>query len=231
MTNCASKIFLALTLCAVAGHAQESGSVPGNVAPAPPAIGSSDAATLVLAPAPRDNTPPSHVDSDGVTRSVSPGIAAALAEGMPKFHPPTPTPTPTPENAEAADTDRPKNEIKRLPTYLVQETRPPVFRNRDLFTTEGLTALSFKAHGGLIFGNILGLNSGAAYNMYLDDQRTTDMDDLSDLSHVMSRGGDSSESSYILKESNDTYMRGGSSGWDWSGGGIVGGNNTGGSGK
>lgn len=152
-----------------------------------------------------------------------------LSDSMPKYTAPTPTPTPAENPVDMRDIDRPKNEIKRLPTYIVRETRPPVFRNRDLYGADGLAAISFKTHAGLNFGNILGLNSAPAYEMYLDDQRKENMDDLTDLSRAMTRGGDSAEGAYILQQSNDTYMRDGGT-WDWAGQGIVGGN-SGGSGK
>jgi hypothetical protein len=231
MPNFASRFLAALIVSAGVAGAQEKtppepvpGSAPAATAPAAP-----DTAAIVLAPPQRDYSPPSHVDSDGEARTLSPGLAAALSYGMPKYTPPTPTPTQPAEPIDMRDIDKPKNEIKRLPAYVVRETRPPVFRNRDLYSHDGLAGLAFKTHGGLVFGNILGLNSGPAYDMYLEDQRKADMEDLSDMAHAMSRGGDSAEGSYILQQSSDTYMRQGGT-WDWSGQGIVGGN-TGGGGK
>jgi hypothetical protein len=217
MSNCASKILLAFLVSAAWMGAQEAQPAAPAAAPAAP-----DAASIVLAPAPKDYTAPAHTDSDGVTRTVSPGLAAALAQGMPKFSPPTPTPVPTGDPVDLRDVDKPKNEIKRLPKYVVVEKRPPVFRDRDLYSAQGLAALSFKNHAGLIFGNILGLNEGAAYNMYLEDERKDNMDDMTDMAHAMAQGGSSAEGSYILQQSSDTYMRE-AGGWDWSGGGIVGG--------
>jgi hypothetical protein len=232
MTNRASQILLIMALTAGPAAGQElAGGSPGAPMGAPKTAGngvaSADTATIVLAPAPKDYTPPAHVDSDGETRTISAGLAAALSEGMPKYAPPTPTPTPLPD-VDMRDIDKPKNEIKRLPKYVVQESRPPVFRERDLYTAQGRIDLAFKAHGGLYFGNILGLNSGAAQMMYLEDQRLQNIDDLKDEAHAMSRGGASSEGSYILQQSSDTYSRGGST-WDWDGGGAIGGGVLGGS--
>ncbi|HZZ20387.1 MAG TPA: hypothetical protein VFE25_13505 [Opitutaceae bacterium] len=226
MTNRASKILLAMALIAGPALAQElaTGVPMGAPKTAGNAVGSSDTGTIVLAPAPRDYSPPAHVDSDGETRTISAGLAAALSQGMPKYKAPTPTPTPVVDPVDLRDVDKPKNEIKRLPKYVVQESRPPVFRERDLYTTQGQIDLAFKNHSGLLFGNILGLNSGAAQMMYLEDQRLDNIDDLKDEAHAMARGGAASEGSYILQQSSDTYMRSGT-GWDWSGGGIVGGNN------
>jgi hypothetical protein len=229
MPHFASKILLAVALSAAPLAAQETATSTPQAAMGAPktagnAVGTSDTASIVLAPAPKDYAPPSHTDSDGVERTISPGLAAALSQGMPRFAAvPSPTPTPTGDQVDLRDVDKPRNEIKRLPKYVVQESRPPVFRERDLFTAQGQIDLSFKKHQGLLFGNILGLNSGAAEMMYLEDQRLQSMDDLKDEAHAMSRGGASSEGTYIMQQSSDTYMRSGS-GWDWSGGGIVGGN-------
>ncbi|HEY1848208.1 MAG TPA: hypothetical protein VGG37_03325 [Opitutaceae bacterium] len=176
-----------------------------------------DAAKVILAPR-KDSTPAPAADSDGVTRTVSPGIAAALAAGMPRYSPPTPTPTPPPET----DADKPKNGIIRLPAYLVREKKPPIFRPRDLYTPTGLIDLTFRAHPGLIFGNLLGLNSGSAYQIYLEEQRQANMSDLKDTAHAMAQGGDFAEGSFILRQSDSTYMRGGTGSWDWDGSGPVG---------
>lgn len=225
MTNRASKILLAITLMAGPAFAQEaaSGAPMGAPKTAGNAVGSSDTGSILLAPAPKDYAPPAHTDSDGESRTISSGLAAALSEGMPKYSPPTPTPTPAADPVDMRDLDKPRNEIKRLPKFVVQESRPPVFRERDLFTTQGQIDLAFKSHSGLLFGNILGLNSGAAQMMYLEDQRLDNIADLKDEAHALSRGGASAEGSYILQQSSDTYMRSGTS-WDWDGGGIVGGN-------
>jgi hypothetical protein len=168
----------------------------------PPAA---DASTVILAAKPAAAPEPTPVvDPNDSGRTVSSKIAADLAAGMPKFAAPTPTPTPVIDTSEF---DRPKNDIPRLPKYIVRESRPPVFRNRDLFTSEGLVGLSFKSHPGLMFGNFLGLNSPLAYQMYLDEQRTADMNDLADTAHAMDRGGDKAESDYILQASQETFMR------------------------
>ena len=96
--------------------------------------------------------PPS--DSDGKATSVSPGVAAALAAGMPRYHPPTPTPVPTPEPADMKDIDKPKNEIKRLRGYpRMRDNARQLFRDRDLLATNELANLSLRNHPGLLVGN------------------------------------------------------------------------------
>jgi len=224
MTQRALNFLTALLATAALAGAQNAAPGPGTPAAPTP---TPDTSAIVLAPNQKDSIPLPPVDSDGETRSVSAGVAAALASGMPKYSPPKPTPTPSDTSADLRDVDRPKNEIKRLPKYVVQESRPPVFRERDLFTAAGLADLSFKSHPGLEFGNILGLNSSVATQMYQDDQRLRSMDDLYDTAHAMSLGGDAAEGRYILQQSQETYMR------DLDGFGPTGlaGSNAGGPGK
>jgi hypothetical protein len=223
----ASNFLLALTVSAAAAAAQEPAPAT-SASPAAPATQTTDARGLVLAPKQPDYmapTPPP--DSDGVMRSVSPGVAAALSAGAPRYTPPTPAPTPTPEVEDMKDVDKPKNGIIRLPKYVVHEARPPIFRNKDLFTMDGMLDLTMRRHAGLMFGNILGLNStnkpgSPAYQMMVDDERQDNMSDLLDTAHAMAQGGDFAEGSYILQQSQSTYMRGGGD-WDWSASGPVGG--------
>lgn len=76
-------------------------------------------------------------------RVVSEGVAAALAAGMPKYSPPKPDAVVNEEDLpDMRDIDKPRNQIIRLPDYVVREKRPPVFRERDINTTKGLAALA-----------------------------------------------------------------------------------------
>jgi hypothetical protein len=211
MTHRALNFLTAFMATAALVAAQNSAPAPApaaaDAAPLAASGATSDASSIVLAAKQKDTIPQPPADSDGETRGVSAGVAAALASGMPKYSPPKPTPTPPNAMADLRDIDKPKNEIKRLPKYVVQESRPPVFRDRDLFNASGLADLSFKSHPGLNFGNVLGLNTSTALQMYQDDQRLKNMDDLYDTAHSMSLGGDAAEGRYILQESQETYMR------------------------
>lgn len=213
MVNRASKLLLALVASAAVAAAQSTAPA-GDQKPAEPAT--TDASSVVLAQKPA-NPPPvplPKADTEDSDRIVSSRTAAALAAAMPKYSVPTPTPTPTLD----PELDRPKNGIVRLPSYVLRESRPPVFRKQDLYTTQGLIDLSFKAHPGLLFGNILGLNSGVAYQMMLDEERESALNDFADEAHAMDRGGDKAESQYILQASQETFMRPVDSVWTGPGG-------------
>jgi hypothetical protein len=192
------------------------------------ATGANDARTAVLADHPVSPAPPPSSGFYVPERSVSPGVAQALSLGMPKYNPPTPTPVAANQPQDMRDVDKPKNEIKRLPSYVVHDSRPPVFRDRDLYTQEGLVSLSYKLHPGLGIGNIGGLNDAPAYEMFLEDERLANIADLNDTAKAIANGGDLAEGKYILEETQDTYMRT-DQGFNWSGPG--GGVNAGGGGK
>jgi len=110
------------------------------------------------------------------------------------------------------EVDKPKNTIPRLPVevmarYLVTESRTPVLRVRDLYTAEGRTALSFAAHPGLHIGNFFGLNSGLAYEMYLEEERVQNIADLKDTAYAVAVGGDPEEARAILDATRDAFIR------------------------
>jgi hypothetical protein len=204
MTNRTLPLLLALLVSAAGAPAQDPVATPPVPTPTP---APREASAIILAPPALDHSAIFHEDSDGINRTVSDKVAAALSDGVEKWTPPAPTPTPVPNPVDLRDVDKPKNEIKRLPKYVVTESRPPIFRARDLFTKDGQTLIALQAHPGLLFGNFLGLNGPAAYQMALDDQRLEDMSDLADTARAMARGGDKAEGSYILEESQDTFMR------------------------
>jgi hypothetical protein len=210
MKNRTPILLLALVGAALTAAAQDP-------TPVPPAT--RDAASVVLAPKSASPAPAPIADSDGVARPVSPGIAQALADGMPKYSPPTPEPVQPAESQDARDLDKPKNEIPRLPAYVVRASRPPIFRPRDLNTSAGLIDLAFRNHPGLAIGNILGLNEALARDMFYEDERLTNIGDLADTAHAMAAGGDKDEAKYILQETQDTYMRTPDTTWGGPGGG------------
>lgn len=189
---------LAITLMAAAAAARADEVVPA-VQPAAP-----DTSSIILEPKPApaaQATPAVH--------SKPTGLSSEISEGMPKYEPAQVSVTPIPDMREI---DKPRNQIPRvsgsvMARYLVRGDRVPVFRKRDLYTTSGLIDLSFKEHPGLRIGNIFGLNSAVAYEMYLEEDRLEKIKDLDDTALAMAVGGDSAEARMILEATGDAYIR------------------------
>lgn len=217
-------ISLLVIMVAATAAAQTASTPPAPAA----ATAKGDAQSAVLAAPTPAPVPPPSAAPDASQRSVSPEVAAALSLGRPKYDPPTPTPAAVDVPQDMRTVDKPRNEIPRLPSYIVRDSRPPVFRDRDINTKEGLVSLSYKLHPGLGIGNLMGLNDAPAYEMFLEDERLANIADLTDTARSIAAGGDRAEGEYILQQTQDTYMRP-DQGFIWNGPG--GGGNAGGGGK
>lgn len=125
-----ARLFLPLLVLAAGTCATAQTPEPEGETPAP-------LAAEGRAPAPAAATPaPSGTRSE---RAVSPALAAALAERMPRYNPPPP---PRERTQEEIDAEQPRNRIIRLPQMIVEGQRPPVFRERDLHTEKGMAELA-----------------------------------------------------------------------------------------
>ncbi len=196
---------LGLAVCLPCGHAQ-----------------SAPATSPVLAPRAEKEKPAAPPDTPKRTRAISPEAAAALAAFAPKYEPPVPKPEPKPE-AEPVDlreVDKPKNTIVRLPKYIVQEAKPPVFRERDINTEKGLTDIALRRYISdmdralnrwtlPLFGTS---KESRAMAMYAEDERLRNMSDLNDAA-VTTAKFDPAAGDYIRKESQRTYLRTSDFGW------------------
>jgi hypothetical protein len=98
-------------------------------------------------------------------------------------------------------------EAPAMAPYTVLEPSVSVFRNRDLYTRDGMADQSFKAHPGLLVGNAFNLNKVAAYEMFLADDWRATKSDYWDMAHAMTQGGDRREGRMILEEVNDEDVR------------------------
>ena len=142
-------------------------------------------------------------------------VAATLAAGMPKYHPPKPVePKPEEDEPDLRETDKPRNAIIRLPKYVVTEPKPPVFRERDLHTKSEMADFGLQRHAGLKFGNLGGANQPIALLMYQEQERLDNMADLKDDARTAQRSGDSAAADHILRESTRTYLRPSDFGWN-----------------
>lgn len=163
----------------------------------PDAIKSADAANTTSARPKRERT----------------GVAAALAASLPKYNPP-PKPNPEDEDVDLRDVDKPRNGIIRLPKYTVQEKKPPVFRERDLFNRAGFADLAKRRY---LTGAYRALNSfyiplfstspeEHALAMYEEDERLKNMADLKDNARTVSRS-DRADAAAVQDLADDAYMR------------------------
>lgn len=152
-------------------------------------------------------------------RIVSQGIASSLAASMPKYNPP---PKPTPEDdIDSRDVDKPRNGIIRLPKYTVQDKKPPVFRERDIYTKGGLADLARKRYQTRLD---LALNrfyipflssspEARAMAMYAEDERLNNMADLKDTARTVSQSS-AADGAYIKRVTDETFLRSGGSGYE-----------------
>jgi hypothetical protein len=177
--------------------------------------------------APAQPAAPTPAETLKTGRAISNDVAAAISAGMPKYNPkPAPAaPKPEEELPDLRDTDKPKNQIVRLPQVLVREPRNPVLRERDVNTKENLTAIAERryisdADRALNRWNIFGTRSTSGGNstsaramaMYAEDERLKNMADLNDDAGLVS-ASDKAAGAYIKRESEKTYIRSSDFGW------------------
>jgi hypothetical protein len=204
----------ALTVLAVGGFllAATLGSAEPTETPAP-------ATTTAAAPA---------AGATGVSGKAG---ATAITSGLPRYAPPPKQAPKKPaadvegeDEAEPEDRplapDQPRNKIIRLPRYIVEGDRPPVFRERDIYTKQALAAIAMRRYlstfdrSFLNRYNIFGSKEGRAMAMYEEDARLQNIADLKNAAANARKAGDKADSDYILRETNATFLRSG--GMDWN---------------
>jgi hypothetical protein len=148
-------------------------------------------------------------------RAISPEVASLLAAGMPKYNPPKPVePKSEEELVDRREIDRPRNQIIRLPDVVVQEKKPPVFRERDIYTRKGLADLAkqrYFSEGAKALNRyklpLFGQGMEAyALQMWADDERLQNIADLQDTAAAV-ESADPENASYIRRATADTYIR------------------------
>ena len=153
-------------------------------------------------------------DTSSRKRAVSDNLAAALADTMPKYNPPTA------EQIEAEknffnDLPQPKNGIVRLPTVVVEGNRPAIFTEREINTDKGLQQLAVKRY---FSDTSLALNKfhipyltkskeELAMEMWREDERLRIIDDLDEQAEQSRQFGDEAKALEIKALSDDTLGR------------------------
>lgn len=193
------RLVLAAVALGATASAQEAAPAPDRK-PAASTTVSPDAGASAAAPAADAPAPPKR------PRAVSSEVAAILATGMPKYNPPPPPVNKKPEE-DPVDTDKPKNGIVRLPSVVVRGARTPVFRETDLYNEKGLGKLGMQKYSGLNVPLIGFLNQPIALQMYREDQRLTDIDELRKEASDAKQAGDAAGSDYIRRTAAETFVR------------------------
>jgi hypothetical protein len=173
-----------------------------NAAPTP--APAADTSSVILANKPDGSAPAPLPDPATTPNDSSSSVNAAITSGLAPYDPGVSSPK-MEMAPKTQSSDRPKNEIPRLPPemmsrYVVHGARLPVFRTRDLYTKDGLINLSFKAHPGLHFFNFFGVNNGLAYEAAINDAKMDARADLVDTAYAMAVGGDPSEGEVVQQE-------------------------------
>ena len=147
------------------------------------------------------------------TRAISPDVAAALAAGMPKYNPPKPVEK-SEEDIDIREVDKPRNQIIRLPEYVVREKKPPVFRERDIYTQKGLRELArmrYLSETGQALNRfhipLFGMGADAyALMRYEEEARLRNISDLNETARDVSLT-DPENAKAIREATRDTYAR------------------------
>ncbi len=104
-----------------------------------------------------------------VAAELSSTVKAMLADVTPRYAPPAKT-SDAVATEESHETEKPRNGIIRLPRYLVQEAKPPTFKESELYTARGQLGLGYQRHPGLRIGSIGPLNNDAWAKALLEEE-------------------------------------------------------------
>jgi len=202
---------IAYSLCGAAlattALAQETSAPP--ILTAAPSAAAPDAPKLAAPP------PPSRAED----RPKSADLSAMLSANLPQYSPPPPPPPPPKpedETADLRDVDKPKNKIVRLPKYVVHAEKPPIFRDKDIYTADGIARLGMLRYRGLGFLPGSEMNEGVAGEMMREDDRLKNMASLEDTASSIQAGGDKDEAKFIRAASQSTYQQS----LDWGTAGV-----------
>jgi hypothetical protein len=147
-------------------------------------------------------------------RVISGDLSKALSAGI-KYNPPPP-PKPEAEQVDMREVDKPRNQIIRLPKYLVEAQRPPVFNDRNLYSKEMLRRLAYQRYISSFGRNVLNkyrlpiIGGGIdAYAMmqYEAEERNNNLAEMADKVSMYRVSGDSTEADQLKADAQNTFMR------------------------
>ena len=173
-----------------------------------------NAAPAAARPAENANPPANQrANASSGDRAVSPALAAALAERMPKYNPPPPPREPTEEELEQS---QPKNRIVRLPQMVVEGSRPPVFRERDIYTKSGMAELAVNRYLGELDRGVLNKytlplfgqsNEQRALATYAEEERLRNMQSAEESAAMIRRTEGEDAAADFRDTANATFIR------------------------
>ena len=156
-------------------------------------------------------------------------LSAAILAGLPRYSPPPTEQKKSPSSAEdetqaepestPLGPDQPTNKIIRLSRYVVEGSRPPVFRESEIYTREAfgrILAKRYFTEFGLALNSlgIFGSLEARALEMYEEEERLRNIAEFKNAAAMARLVGDEAESKYILRETNRVFLRSG--GMDWN---------------
>lgn len=177
-------------------------------------VGAQTTAEPTPTPTPAKRT---SVEVSGPTERISRSTSSALAAGI-TYQPPKPVekkPEPTEEELEAErEKDKPANGIVRLPKYVVEGYRPPVFREKDIHTDKGMGDLAVKKYlsetGKALNAftiPIFGMSKEAyAKMLYAEDERLKNMEDANQNVYILRKANPAAAGKF-KDEVDATFIR------------------------
>ncbi len=143
------------------------------------------------------------------TQRRSRNLTNAVSSGITYQPPPSPAETEEKLRAEKEAEERArKNGIIRLPTYVVNGQRPPVFVERDFNKNKALAALALSRSPGLnIGGPLAGANAPIALQAYQEELRLQQMSALQATAESYRAAGDNAKADELDAITREAYRR------------------------
>lgn len=118
------------------------------------------------------------------------------------------------EEVDLREIDKPRNGIVRLPKYVVEGERPPVFTEREINTKKGMADLAIKRYLSTVqqglnkyhLPSIMGglSNEDIAMQMYRDNERIQNSRDMNEKLSLFREAG-AKEANSMQKDATSTY--------------------------
>lgn len=143
-------------------------------------------------------------------------LASAVASGLPRYSPPPAASSKTDDGKDLREIDKPQNQIVRLPSYVVREKAPPIFNEKQMLTRQGLGDYKIKTAIGVDPASMAGpfaanltrfLFQDYANQEFTDSVRKQNAASASGTAAGLQQTGDTGESEFLKKTSDDTFMR------------------------